>query len=320
MSTIARVLVPTDFSAQASLALRYGCAFARQNEATLYLLHVVQDLAPISIGGGGIAVSAAAEYVDQLEKSAGEALAQHTPEAPGVRIVRQTVIGTPGEQIVDFANANAVDLICVGTHGHGGLKRFFLGSVAERVVQHAACKVLVVRSLERDFVGKDGAPPVLSRILVPVDFSETCQMALNEAASLAARFGAELHLLHVVEDNSPTVSEIALAYPVFQSYVRELVATGQKQMDEMQTPDGVALVRKVVVGDPISKINDYAAEHDVDLVVMGTHGRTGPAHWLMGSVAERVVRGAPCPVLVTPARRNADAPLPKASAAAFSVS
>lgn len=305
MSMFHRILVPVDFSPFSLQALRYGCALARQDQAPLYLLHVVQDLVPIGIGGGGIASPSAAQYVSEIEKGAGEALAQVPSRSwmHGLTVLRQTIIGSPAERIVEFARSNDVDLICVGTHGRGGLNRFLLGSVAEKVVQHSACKVLVVRRREREFVTAESETPTLRRILVPIDFSETGRAALEAGADLASRFGAELHLLHVVEDSSPAVSEIALAYPVFQSYVHEMVRKGEMQLRELSLPQALPskpIHRKVMIGAPIDKINDYAEEQDIDLIVIGTHGRTGPSHWLLGSVAERVVRSAPCPVLVTP--------------------
>jgi nucleotide-binding universal stress UspA family protein len=300
-----RILVPVDFSPFSQQALRYGCALARQSGAELFLLHVVLDLTPISIGGDGIVAPAEADYVDQLEASAEEALAQIPPRSwlDGLVVRRQTVIGSPWNSIVDFAKSHQIDLMCLGTHGRGGLSRMVLGGVAEKVVQHAPCKTLVVRRHEHEFVDDDHLEPALRRILVPIDFSDTSRAALEEGVTLAHQFGAELQLLHVVEDNSPSVSQIALAYPVFQSYVHELVKTGQKQLDGLTLPacePALAIQRKVVIGDPVDKINDYAGQHGIDLIVMGTHGRTGPSHWLIGSVAERVVRSAPCPVLVTP--------------------
>jgi nucleotide-binding universal stress UspA family protein len=199
-----------------------------------------------------------------------------------------------------------------------------LGSVAEKVVQHSPCKTLVVRRHEREFVDDEHSEPALRKILVPVDFSDAGRSAIGEGVALANQFGATLHLLHVVEDNSPSVSQISLAYPVFQSYVHELVKTGQKQLDELPLPEGQvspSIQRKVVIGDPINKINNYAEEQGVDLIVMGTHGRTGPSHWLLGSVAERVARSAPCPVLVTPPHETAtkSSPAPEAALAALSV-
>jgi nucleotide-binding universal stress UspA family protein len=314
-----RILVPVDFSPFSLHALRYGSAIARHKGADLYLLHVIQDLTPISVGGDGIVPTAASDYLEQLESSAEEALTQLPINSwfDGSNVRRQTVIGSPWECIVEFAASHDIDLICLGTHGRGGLSRLVLGSVAERVIQHAPCRTLIVRRHEREFVDAEHPQPALKRVLVPVDFSDMSQSALEEGRSLAREWGAQLHVLHVVEDNSPTVSQIALAYPVFQSYVHELVKAGQTQLDALQLPDQA--VKKVVLGDPTGKINDYADEQAIDLIVMGTHGRTGPSHWLLGSVAERVARSAPCPVLVTPAHPAAakSAPAPEAALAAL---
>jgi nucleotide-binding universal stress UspA family protein len=305
-----RILVPVDFSSFSLRALRYGCAFARQNGAELYLLHVVQDLTPIGVGGGGIAPAAAADYFEQLESSAGEALDQVAQKSwfEGLKVWRKTVIGSPWNQIIEFAASHNIDLICLGTHGRGGFARFMLGSVAEKVVQHARCQTLVVRRHEREFVDEEHLEPALKKILVPCDFSDTSRSALEEGRALAASWAAELHLLHVVEDNSPSVSQIALAYPMFRAYVNDLVQTGQQQLEELVVPSGKRVQIKAVVGDPTTKINDYADEHGIDLIVVGTHGRTGPSHWLLGSVAERIVRSAPCPVLVTPPHPSPESP------------
>jgi nucleotide-binding universal stress UspA family protein len=319
-----RILIPVDFSPFSLHALRYGCALARHNGADVYLLHVVQDITPISVGGDGIVASAAADYVDQVKTSAEEALVQVPPRSwiDGLTVRRQTEIGSPWNRIVEFATSHDIDLICLGTHGRGGMSRLVLGSVSEKVVQHAPCQVLVVRRHEHEFVDEEHPEPALKRILVPIDFSDTSQSALEQGVTLACQFKAELHLFHVVEDNSPSVSQVALAYPVFQSYVHELVKSGQKQLDELPLPSSktaFSIQRKVVVGDPIGKINDYAEEHGIDLIVMGTHGRTGPSHWLLGSVAERVVRSAPCPVLVTPLHPAAtkSSPAPEAALASL---
>jgi nucleotide-binding universal stress UspA family protein len=249
-----------------------------------------------------MSAKAAADSLGEFEEEACEALS-HVPSttvSKGLKIFRQTAIGSPWQEIVEFAKSHQIDLICLGTHGRSGFKRMFLGSVAEKVVQHAGCDVLVVRSPERDFIDPVQESLTLSRILVPTDFSESSRSAIDEGGSWAASFQAELHLLHVVEDNSPSVAQMNLAYPVFQSYYHELVKNAQQQLDGVSVsglpPEPIQ--RKVAVGDPRDRINGYAAEHAIDLIVMGTHGRRGPSHWMIGSVAERVVRTAPCPVLV----------------------
>jgi nucleotide-binding universal stress UspA family protein len=138
----------------------------------------------------------------------------------------------------------------------------------------------------------------LRTILVPSDFSECSDEALQYGLELARRFGASLHLLHVVPDPvaQPWAAE-GFSVPVF-----EVVEKWQKQAEERlrgTVPDAdrhrVTVVS--VIATPYAEILAYAAAHDVDLIVMGTHGRSGVSHLLLGSIAERVVRRAPCPVL-----------------------
>jgi nucleotide-binding universal stress UspA family protein len=140
----------------------------------------------------------------------------------------------------------------------------------------------------------------LKRILVPVDFSEYSQQALETAAELAGRLDAELHLLHVLEPWPPASSVTSEAYPLYHEYVAEANRRAEKALAELPIPGGPAKeVRRLTRSGHIQQeILQYAEEEKVDLIVVGTHGRTGIAHWFMGSVAEKIVRYAPCSVLV----------------------
>jgi nucleotide-binding universal stress UspA family protein len=132
----------------------------------------------------------------------------------------------------------------------------------------------------------------LKNVLVAVDFDDTSARALTYARTIARTFSARLHVLHVMENlflrpmaNDPHAIEAGIT--------RRLLET---LTDEDRT--ALAAVPVIRKGDaPAEEIIDYARDHAIDLIVMGTHGRPGVAHLLMGSVAERVVRGAPCPVL-----------------------
>ena len=140
----------------------------------------------------------------------------------------------------------------------------------------------------------------LSRILLPTDFSEQSHGAAAYACSFAEKFGAELHLLHVVQDLVTMVPEPGLAYPPPANYTAELVAAAEQALARLPDPSltaNLSVVRTTRQGAPFVEIIRYARDNNVDLIVMGTHGRSGLAHVLLGSVAERVVRKAPCPVL-----------------------
>ena len=137
----------------------------------------------------------------------------------------------------------------------------------------------------------------LRNLLLPVDFSEPSLKATEYAVTLAKRFAATLHLLHVIED--PVVY-----LPMFESYplpTREQFETYAQDRLENWIPDadceGLKIERLWRHGKPNIEIIDYAEDSRIDLIVIGTHGRGVAAHLLLGSVAEKVVRKAPCPVL-----------------------
>ena len=140
-----------------------------------------------------------------------------------------------------------------------------------------------------------------TRILVPTDFSEPSDAALDYAKALAEKFGASLHLLHVFEDPFATGAFAAEMYAPVPPDTRDAMIADAKAHLVERVPDTDSArffaTTEVVTGLSARAIVDYAIANDIDLIVMGTHGRGGLAHLFMGSVAERVVRTAPCPVL-----------------------
>lgn len=140
----------------------------------------------------------------------------------------------------------------------------------------------------------------LNRILVPTDFSDFSKIALDFACAFAEKFDAEIHLLHVLQDLVAMVPEPGLAFPPPGDYMQELTESAKQGLAEMPDSawaEGRSVVRAVVQGPPFVEIIRYAKGNEIDMIVMGTHGRSGLAHVLLGSVAEKVVRKAPCPVL-----------------------
>lgn len=140
----------------------------------------------------------------------------------------------------------------------------------------------------------------LRRILVPIDFSPHSEQALKYGMALAERFGAELYLVHVFQDLTIYQTEVVSGAPPIMPPVDQLTASMRAELQRLV--DDKQLQRfnthaEVVEGAPVEEIVDYAKEKDIDLIVLGTHGRGWLAHVLMGSVAEKVVRKAPCPVL-----------------------
>lgn len=140
----------------------------------------------------------------------------------------------------------------------------------------------------------------LKRILFPTDFSPASEYARNYACSIAGLMDAELHVLHIIEDPLPipgTKGSWALPH---EDLIAQLVSQTETQLKEHTKNSGLRdnrVIRTVRVGNPSQEITEYAGKHDVDLIVLGTHGRSGLSHLLIGSVAEKVVRLAKCPVL-----------------------
>jgi nucleotide-binding universal stress UspA family protein len=146
----------------------------------------------------------------------------------------------------------------------------------------------------------------IQHVLVPVDFSPYAEHALEYAVALAKTLHARLTLLHVIEP-LPLSRDATIAFP--HAYLQELESTAQHQLEQVLAraqEAGLHATTAIVHGVPFQGIVDAAREQQADLIVMGTHGRTGLRHVLVGSVAEKVVRLAPCPVLVT--RGTSEAP------------
>ena len=139
----------------------------------------------------------------------------------------------------------------------------------------------------------------LARILLPTDFSEFSSEATKYACALAEQFDAELHLLHVLEIHQSTTPDFAmgLALPSRTKESRKAAEKTLENVLDSKWAEGRKVVKAILEGTPFLEIIRCAKEYDIDLIVMGTHGRSGLVHVLIGSVAEKVVRKAPCPVL-----------------------
>jgi universal stress protein A len=155
--------------------------------------------------------------------------------------------------------------------------------------------------------------PDIRRILVPIDFSPTSDQALHYAAALAEEFGASLKIVHVIEDRLMTGPWPAEVYLGELPKLREdLVKDAERRMVtclESLTAKNIAATGEVLIGGPSHVILEQASTSAVDLIVMGTHGRTGITHLLIGSVAERIIRHAPCPVFVVRQKKAAETAL-----------
>jgi universal stress protein A len=152
----------------------------------------------------------------------------------------------------------------------------------------------------------------IKRILFATDFSPPSQHAMDYACELASQFNSDLHVLHVLQDPIPFYGEPGMMIAVADDYLIKQRAGAQRALDEIPPKEhsvGNRTVRTLRLGSPFVEIVRYAKEAAIDLIVIGTHGRTGLKHVLLGSVAENVVRKAPCPVLtVRPPKHKFEMP------------
>jgi nucleotide-binding universal stress UspA family protein len=285
-----RILVPTDFSPPSDAALSYARLLGKTFDASLHLLHVA--------GTHSMLPRATMEPRDRVATALHHLRERLTAEdrSPDVAVLAVEA-PDPAAQIVGTARSMDASLIVMGTHGRGGIARILLGSVAEKVVRTAPCPVFTTTGALR-------APTKrFRRILVPTDFSAPSDVALDCARRMAAGFAASVHLLHVlpeVSGSGASASELFVAEPPEARSIR-LVDARDRLNHRITVDDRMTLraTSEVIIGSPAQIIVDYAADNHFDLIVMGTRGRTGMAHLLIGSVAERVVRTAGCPVLAT---------------------
>lgn len=281
-----KILCPIDFSSGSHHAFRVAARLASELDATLELVHAWHLPALATGGEYPLPGEAIQGMVDDAERGLTDTLAE-AKKLGVARVTSQLVSGLPWERIVELAGPN--DLIVMGTHGRTGISRFLLGSVAEKVVRHAPCSVLVARP--------HGEPAAFKHILVAVDFSESSRHALDQAGDLASRTGARVTLLHVLE-----LPAIYRGQPP-ADFVHDIDQRASAQLDEwaelVEQKTRNQVERLVRTGAPPAQALGMIAEDpSIDLVVVGSHGRTGMKRLVLGSVAEKLVRHAGLPVLV----------------------
>lgn len=288
MLSIRRILWPTDFSTGAARAFPHAAALASWHDAELHVLNVKEDGASADEDRS---FPIPHDTLQDLLAPEGDP-PQHVDLGALTIAQEQREDESPPNAIVSYADDRDIDVIVAGTHGRRGLQRLLIGSVAEEVLRTASCPVLTVRGDEERAAGGS-----VRNILVPVDFSEASMEALRHAKELALTYGAQITLLHAVEE---VVYPSAYGIEPTNMPGPQVIDRVEQNLAELaRTELGYEhVVVEANVGYAPSTILDYANGHDIDLVVIATHGRTGLERMLLGSVAERVVRRSPAPVFV----------------------
>lgn len=278
-----RVLVGIDFSNRDLAAIDHARALARQGHVEL--VHVLrQDRFPRP----PLFDDALAErMVAAVEADARRALAELAREvaSEGVRISTELLVGRPADEILRAARS--ADFVVLGSASKSLSERFELGSIAEEVVRRSEVPVLVVRD-------KAEGSTQMARVLVAVDLDDPCPEALEAASALASRAGARLEALHVVSTPIPTALRFIEGVPEdLEARVR--LAAEKAVRSFVSTTLGANTAIAIAFGSPAEEIAKLARRDD--LIVVGTHGRGTLGRLVFGSVATKLLRTAPCPVL-----------------------
>jgi nucleotide-binding universal stress UspA family protein len=282
-----RILVATDFSEQAAKAFDAALALAVRSKAELHVIHALEVALPLF---EPYAVVIPADWVGEARRLAQEKLAKVLEAVEKKGLTGTTHLGDvpAAHAVTECARKLGADLVVVGTHGHTGLKHVLLGSVAERTVEYAPCSVWTVK----------GARPALElrTVVVGTDLSPGGGEAVATAAAWARDAGAKLHVVHALQLPMPLVApyEVAIPEGVIEGARRE----AQRQLDQLaKSLSGVQVSTELATTPAHAALVDAAERLSAELIVTGSRGHTGLKHALLGSVAERTLRYAPCSVL-----------------------
>jgi len=298
--------VPLDGSELAEVVFAYAKEIAGRLDLEVTLLHVCGPEERERLPMYRAYVERAAEIIKRHSKEVQE----RTGIQPGGRLAGargELVAGHPAEEILHFADENDIDLILMATHGRSGIRRWAMGSVADKVLRASEVPVLLVRAGIPEESTYDEWPR--RTILVPLDGSELAESVLPHVEALAKRRGAEpvdVALISVCEPPAISFAYSEAMMPldwdkrveqekaICKRASRRYLSRIEKQLKDV----GLRVRSDVLVGHPAEEILRFADENHVDLILMSTHGRSGIRRWARGSVAEKVLVGVSSPILM----------------------
>ena len=288
-----KILIPLDGSRPAEHALAFLPALAYLGQLDVTLVSVVDF--PEDLLESVVTEEQEREHnllATYLREIAGD-LEKHLGATVHCKIMR----GTASTLILEQAKVVSPDLLVISTHGRSGIARWQRGAVADKVIRGASCSTLVVgpRAMEKGQWLEAGAVPPFKQILVPLDGSEAAEHALGTAREFAGLYASRLHLIRVM----PYVPLSSGFWDPPATLMDDILQGGREYLAGVSERVGKAgeVATAVTMGSPSNEIDRYVREHDIDLVVMTSHGRGGLARAALGSVTDRIIGAGP-PVLV----------------------
>lgn len=275
-----RLLVPIDGSDCANNAVDYAIALADRFDATVTLLTVVDERRLENPKYAGHERDAATALVTEAAERLQEA---------GVAVETAVRVGQPAEEIVSETDELSADLVVMGTHGRSGVERLLIGSVADGVIRRSSVPVLAVPP--------DATTVAFENVLVATDGGRVATRAVGLGSVVAHAFDGRLHAISVVE---PTGLGVDVRSAELYDVLSDRAEGALEAVESRATAAGIDITTAIEYGQPANRVSAYSQDHDVDLVVLGTHGRSGLDRLLLGSVAEKTLRLSAVPVLVVP--------------------
>ncbi|PVW17284.1 universal stress protein [Marixanthomonas spongiae] len=267
-----RILVPTDFSAQAENALKVAVQLAEKHNSEIYLFHTVELPSHLATTGETSALPESIYFIKLTEKRFSDLMER--PYLDDVAISQTIGHGEIYEDILNTVTDNNIDLIVMGSHGASGFKEMFIGSNTEKVVRTSKIPVLVIKNEHENFEVTD--------FVFATDFSEECRTPFSKAQQFAKNLGAKIHLLYV---NTPSGFKTSTeAYKMMNDFIKGMGVENYTLNIYNETA-----VEKGIL--------NFTKENNYQLIGMGTHGRKGLAHFFNGSISEDLVNHAKMPVI-----------------------
>jgi len=291
-----RIMVPLDGSRFAESALPLALSVSRRIGAPLSLV-TVQEPIP------SFAYDEWENAAEDWSRSYLNGVVERVRPLAGDDVSATLLSGHVVDALEEEAKAQGVDLVVMATHGRGAFSRAWLGSVADAFIHHASRPILLVRPEETDGDVKLDAEPSIGRMLIPLDGTELSESVLQHAVDFGALFSAAFHLVRIVpypmQFSSPYLPH---TMQVNQQFVAEAKQAAADYLDghaeRLQARGLTAETAVVVVAQPGHGILVEAVDSRSDLVAMATHGRAGLTRAILGSTADKVVRGTHVPVLL----------------------
>jgi nucleotide-binding universal stress UspA family protein len=294
-----RILVPLDGSELAEQVLPYISMLAKPGQVSITLLHVLEPLsyrvvaASRDIPVEQVKVEMQAYSQEYLEKVATSFREQ------GMRVLTKVLVGAAASCIVDEGSRELGDLIAMSTHGRSGVARWAFGSVTDKVIHTTINPLLIVRSSDKPPSEEEIA---IKSIIVPLDGSELAEQILPHVADLAKTLDLGVNLLRVTPSAGDYYRFMDYPLPRYDDLAEQMDAEAMeylKSQGQRLRSQGIFHVEeRLSHGSPAIAVTDFARETPNSLVAMTTHGRSGVGRWILGSVADRVIRHSGGPVLV----------------------